>query len=294
MLPGWNGLDQPLSLLRDNGAVKWDISTDMIDYFEYRGAMPCHSRYSSGMTLPPTDFGADMPAVFLDVDGTLVDIESHPDAVRADEELVALLVDLAARLGGALSLISGRSITEIDRIFAPAKFPSAGSHGAELRLMDEDVAVVEAEFPEEILRRARSFVEKHQGLLVEKKRAGLALHYRGAPDLETACRDLVTEFMRELGHDFRLIDGKMVFEIAPRKHHKGEAIRKMLQHLPFRGRRPVFVGDDVTDEDGFRIVNELGGLSIRVGQKSSSAARYEFDAVSDVRAWLRAVASQFV
>ena len=97
--------------------------------------------------------------------------------------------------------------------------------------------------------------------------------------------------MRELGQEFRLIDGKMVLEIAPRNHHKGEAIREMLQHLPFRGRRPVFVGDDVTDEDGFRIVNELGGLSIRVGQKSQSAARYALDEVKDVHAWLRALAA---
>lgn len=243
------------------------------------------------MSLPPTDFGADMPAVFLDVDGTLVDIEAHPDDVSADHELVELLVDLAARLDGALSLISGRSIQEIDRIFAPARFPSAGSHGAELRLRDDDVVVVQAEFPDEILRRAGSFADEHEGLLVEKKRAGLALHYRRSPDLETACRELVAEMMRELGDEFRLIDGKMVLEIAPRSHHKGEAIREMLQHLPFRGRRPVFIGDDVTDEDGFRIVNELGGLSIRVGQKSQSAARYALDEVKDVHAWLRALAA---
>lgn len=272
--------------------VKWYISATMIDFFEDIRALEPGSRYPSGMSRPPTDIGVDTPALFLDVDGTLVDIQSHPGDVTADAELTELLVDLAGRLDGALSLISGRSIAEIDRIFAPATFPSAGSHGAELRLDGDEVVSAGAQFPEEILQRARSFADEHEGLLVEKKRAGLALHYRRAPHLEVACRELVADLMRELGPEFRLIDGKMVLEIAPRNHHKGEAIREMLQHPPFRGRRPVFVGDDVTDEDGFRIVNELGGLSIRVGHKAQTAARFALDAVTDVHAWLRAVARQ--
>lgn len=244
------------------------------------------------MSQPPADFGRDSPALFLDVDGTLVDIRSHPGDVRADAALIELLVDLAGRLDGALSLISGRSISEIDRIFAPARFPSAGSHGAELRLQGEDIVFAQTRFPGDILQRARSFAAEHDGLLVEKKSAGLALHYRRAPELETACRELVAGFMHELGPEFRLIDGKMVLEIAPRNHHKGEAIREMLQHSPFRGRRPVFVGDDVTDEDGFGIVNDLGGLSIRIGQGNETAARYTLDSVVDVHDWLRAVAGR--
>lgn len=243
------------------------------------------------MSQPPDDFGRDVPAMFLDVDGTLVDIKSHPGDVRAEAPLIDLLVDLATRLDGALSLISGRSIAEIDRIFAPAQFPSAGSHGAELRLQGDDVVVAQAEFPDEILERARSFAEEHDGLLVEKKSAGLALHYRRAPGLERACRELVAGLMRELGPEYRLIDGKKVLEIAPRDHHKGEAIREMLQHPPFHGRRPVFIGDDVTDEDGFRIVNDLGGLSIRVGQGNETAARYALGNVDDVHDWLRVVAA---
>lgn len=242
------------------------------------------------MSLPPADIGADAIALFLDVDGTLVDIEDHPGDVRADRKLIALLADLAERLGGAMSLISGRSIAEIDRIFAPAKFPSAGSHGTELRLGDDARLPGPAEFPEDILHRAEAFADRHEGLLVEKKRAGLALHYRRAPALELACRDLVADLMRELGPEFRLIDGKMVLEIAPRNHHKGEAIREMLQHAPFRGRTPVFVGDDVTDEDGFRIVNELDGLSVRVGMGSRTEARYALADVPAVHAWLRTVA----
>ena len=239
------------------------------------------------MPQPPADFGAATSALFLDVDGTLVDIQSHPADVRADADLIGLLVELARRLDGALSLISGRSIAEIDRIFAPQRFSCAGSHGTELRLQGGDVTVAQAGFPGGILRRVSAFADEHEGLLVEKKSAGLALHYRRAPDLEPQCRELVADVMRELGPEFRLIDGKMVLEIAPRNHHKGEAIRELLQHDPFHGRRPVFIGDDVTDEDGFRIVNGLDGLSIRVGQVGETAARYTLDDVDAVRDWLR-------
>ena len=245
------------------------------------------------MPLPPADLGAPAPALFLDVDGTLVDIEDHPGDVRADAALIALLVDLAERLDGAVSLISGRSIAEIDRIFAPAKFPSAGSHGTELRFDGDAQISALPDFPDDILQRARLFADENDGLLVEKKSAGLALHYRRAPQLEMACREFVAGLMQALGNDFRLIDGKMVLEIAPRSHHKGEAIRELLQHDPFHGRRPVFVGDDVTDEDGFRVVNELGGLSIRVGHGNETAARYALDDVAGVRDWLRSVAGRF-
>ena len=245
------------------------------------------------MPHPPSDIGAETPALFLDVDGTLVDIKDHPGDVRADAALIALLVNLAERLDGALSLISGRSIAEIDRIFSPERFTCAGSHGAELRLRDGDVTAIQAEFPENVLQRVRAFADKHEGLLVEKKSAGLALHYRRAPEFESQCRELVASVMRELGPEFRLIDGKMVLEIAPRNHHKGEAIRELLQHPPFHGRRPVFIGDDVTDEDGFRIVNDLGGLSIRVGKEEETAARYALDNVAAIHDWLRSVTSRF-
>lgn len=244
------------------------------------------------MSLPPSDFDADALALFLDVDGTLVDIEDHPGNVRADEELISLLADLAGRLNDALSLISGRSIIEIDRIFAPRRFPSAGSHGAELRFGDDDMVVARAGFPDSILQRVRSFADSHEGLLVEKKSAGLALHYRRAPDLEAPCRALVADVMRELGAEFRLIDGKKVLEIAPRGHDKGAAIRELLRHPPFHGRRPVFIGDDVTDEDGFRIVNELGGVSIRVGHDQETVASYSLDSVASVHDWLRSLADR--
>ena len=244
------------------------------------------------MTSPPKDIDAESTALFLDVDGTLLDIQDDPAAVRANATLIELLVKLEQRLDGALSLISGRSVADIDRVFAPAKFPAAGAHGVELRIRDgEDARQAGMRLPDGLFEKAEDFVSERPGLLVERKHAGLALHYRRAPELESVCRDFIAELMRGLGDDFRLIDGKMVLELAPRDHHKGEAIREMLQHEPFAGRRPIFVGDDVTDEDGFHVVNELGGVSIRVGAGTATAARCALGTVSDVHDWLHAAAA---
>ncbi|MDH3531859.1 MAG: trehalose-phosphatase [Gammaproteobacteria bacterium] len=232
-------------------------------------------------------------ALFLDVDGTLLDIEQHPDYVRADGKLSALLARIAGGLGGALSLISGRSIADIDRIFAPAKFPAAGAHGAELRLRaDDSVSASSSALPSPIVDQLQAFADTHSGLLLEKKPGGVSLHYRRASDLEQQCRELVNVVMAEIGQDFRLIAGKMVFELAPRAHDKGAAIRAMMRHEPFADRCPVFIGDDVTDEDGFHVVNAMKGMSVRVGDNTDSAARYVIQDVAAVRSWLESVAEQ--
>ena len=215
------------------------------------------------MTSPPKDIDAESTALFLDVDGTLLDIQDDPAAVRANATLIELLVKLEQRLDGALSLISGRSVADIDRVFAPAKFPAAGAHGVELRIRDgEDARQAGMRLPDGLFEKAEDFVSERPGLLVERKHAGLALHYRRAPELESVCRDFIAE-----------------------------PIREMLQHEPFAGRRPIFVGDDVTDEDGFHVVNELGGVSIRVGAGTATAARCALGTVSDVHDWLHAAAA---
>ena len=238
----------------------------------------------------PTTIDCARTALFLDVDGTLLDIRDRPEEVAAGEDLVVLLERLSARLDGALSLISGRSITEIDRIFAPARFPVAGAHGAEIRLHPEDeVEMTTTRLPDSVMAALVEFAESHEGLLLEKKRGGASLHYRMAPDLEAQCRALVDTLMDEVGNDFRLIPGKMVFELAPRGHNKGKAIAAMMKRSPFDGRRPVFVGDDVTDEDGFVAVNRMDGISVRVGENKSSAAAFTLGSVAAVRHWLESI-----
>ena len=242
------------------------------------------------MPAPPDKIEPSNLALFLDVDGTLLDIEDHPADVRADPALVALLTRLSNGLGGALSLISGRSVADIDRIFAPAGFAAAGGHGAELRLHPGDpVSSTKWSLPALVLERVRAFAESDPGLLLEEKRGGVSLHYRRAPQLEKQCTEFVQKLLPEIDKDFRLIAGKMVFEFAPREHHKGAAISKMMQRDPFSGRCAAFVGDDVTDEDGFRVVNALGGITIRVGGNRGSEAECSLPDVAAVHRWLESI-----
>lgn len=242
------------------------------------------------MPAPPDNLEPSNLALFLDVDGTLLDIEDHPADVCADQTLVALLERLSKGLDGALSLISGRSVADIDRIFAPARFATAGGHGAELRVHPDDtVSSAKWSLPASILERMREFAADSPGLLLEEKRGGISLHYRRAPELEEQCTTFVQSLLPEINQDFRLIAGKMVFEFAPKEHHKGAAISEMMQRDPFTRRRAVFVGDDVTDEDGFRAVNGLGGITIRVGGSQGSEAEYSLPDVAAVHRWLESI-----
>jgi trehalose 6-phosphate phosphatase len=225
------------------------------------------------MPAAPDNLDPSNLALFLDVDGTLLEIEDHPSDVWADPSLVAMLANIATGLGGAMSLISGRQIADIDRIFAPVRFAAAGAHGSELRQHpDDSVAITQSSLPAPLIARIRTFVEQNPGLLLEEKRGGVSLHYRRAPQLEEQCKSFVQGLLPDIGKDFRLIAGKMVLELAPADHNKGAAITEMMRREPFMGRRAVFVGDDVTDEDGFRAVNGMDGITIRVGGNRVSAA----------------------
>jgi trehalose 6-phosphate phosphatase len=247
------------------------------------------------MPAPPDNLDPANLALFLDVDGTLLDIEDHPADVRADPALVEMLARISSGLGGAMSLISGRQIADIDRIFAPVRFAAAGAHGSELRQHPDDPATIaESSLPAQILDGIRTFVEQNPGLLLEEKRGGVSLHYRRAPHLERQCKAFVDKLMPEIDKDFRLIAGKMVLELAPIDHNKGAAISEMMRRDPFSGRRAVFVGDDVTDEDGFRAVNAIDGITIRVGGNRGSAAGYALPDVAAVRHWLESIESRIV
>jgi trehalose 6-phosphate phosphatase len=243
------------------------------------------------MPAPPDNLEPSRLALFLDVDGTLLDIEDHPAGVKAEPSLIALLTRLAERLGGALSLISGRPVADLDRIFGGTRFAAAGGHGAELRPHPDDpVTSTKWSLPASALEQIRAFAGSDPGLLLEEKRGGVSLHYRRVPELEAQCTDFVQGLLPDLEQDFRLIAGKMVYEFAPKEHHKGAAITEMMRQDPFAGRRPVFVGDDVTDEDGFRAVNALDGITIRVGGGRASEANYALSDVAAVRRWLESIA----
>ena len=227
-------------------------------------------------------------AVFLDVDGTLMAIMDDPAAVVAPEELRAVLATLSNRVGGALALVSGRSLESLDRVFAPLRLPAAGSHGAEVRLSSDNEPLVPANtLPRSALDTLQAFVQSHQGLLLESKPSGAALHYRLNPDMEAACREQVVSVVQTLEPNYRLIAGKMVFEIAPVMHDKGVAIGQFLEREPCEGRRPVFVGDDVTDEDGFSAVRTHDGVAVLVGDRAATGAEFALPDVQAVRDWLQ-------
>jgi trehalose 6-phosphate phosphatase len=226
-------------------------------------------------------------ALFLDFDGTLVEIASAPHLVQVPAELPQLLARLTDRLGGAVGVVSGRPLNELARMLAPFSGPIAGGHGLERRGTDGNAAGCLA-VPE--LERFRSliaaFAERHDGVVFEDKGCTLALHYRQAPSVGALCEALVRQAAEASNGALVAVPGKMVIEIMPRSAGKGRAIADFLAGPPFHGRVPVFIGDDTTDEDGFTVVNRLGGASVHVGP-GVTVARHNFATVGEVWAWLR-------
>lgn len=233
------------------------------------------------------DFRRDW-ALFLDADGTLLEIVDDPSAVELDPRLLNALARIDARIEGAIALVSGRSIAELDRIFAPRRFPTAGLHGYEIR--DRAGRVTRSELDPGRLAPVRvrfeRFVAQHPGSLLEDKIFSLALHFRRVPDAAGDAETLASELATSLPCGFRLQPGKMVLEVKPGGATKGTAIAGFMEERPFRGRVPVFLGDDATDEDGFRWVNERGGHSIKVG-RGITEAKERLEDVEAVKHWLR-------
>lgn len=227
-------------------------------------------------------------ALFLDVDGTLLEIAPTPHTVSAPDSLKDLLKRAAARERGAVALVSGRSLADLDRLFAPQTFTAAGQHGLERRTVGGHIWRLNVDT--EQLYSARTallqFVAQHPGLLLEDKGRALAVHFRSAPQLQEAVRTQMQTLLAELHSGFQLRPGKCVLELVPAGCSKRTAIEAFMAEPPFAGRVPVFIGDDVTDEDGFNAVNALSGHSVRVGRIDGTAARWHMDNVAAVIDWL--------
>jgi trehalose 6-phosphate phosphatase len=243
---------------------------------------------------PPPPLRSDW-ALFIDVDGTLLEIAPTPDEVRADSELLALLAILQRMSGGALALLSGRRIADLDRIIWPLHLPAAGIHGLERRRWDASLVGDGDDGPIAALRTPlRRYAEMRPGLWVEDKGPALALHYRAAPEHEDDALRFARALLAESDPALRMIAGKMVVEFHARHADKGSAIAAFMTEPPFRGRRPLFVGDDVTDEDGFRAVRRLGGIAVRVGPPRApgrTEAEYQLSTVAALREWLQQTVS---
>jgi trehalose 6-phosphate phosphatase len=229
--------------------------------------------------------------LFLDVDGTLIELTDSPLDTFADPELKALLSAVAERLGGAVALVSGRSIDYLDALFAPLRLPAAGLHGVERR---KATGVMHgASFVDAQLDPARAavaaLVQAHPGTSIEDKGRTIAVHFRMAPQHEASVRQALLAIAKPLGSNYHIQDGNKVLEIKPRGFTKASAIKAFLHEPPFSGRRPVFVGDDLTDQDGFKTVEDQGGISIAVGDRVRGQFRMENAAA--VRAWLESIAA---
>lgn len=228
--------------------------------------------------------------LFLDVDGTLIDFGSTPDAVVVDQPLLQLLQTTARACGGAVALISGRSLTQLDALFAPHRWPAAGLHGLERRDAGGRLHLHGPErLPETIVDELRAIAQQHPGLFLEDKGRAVALHYRNARDLGAGLAERVNALTARHGaEDLHVQPGDYVLELKPSGITKAHAITAFMDEPPFRGRTPVFAGDDLTDLHGFEAVDSLGGVSIAVGTRVTAAHRLA--APCD----LRAVLAEFV
>jgi trehalose 6-phosphate phosphatase len=243
------------------------------------------------MTLPdlrnPDEF-----ALFLDFDGTLVAIAERPDDVRLDPGTRDALADLNGRLAGALAIVTGREIEAVDRFLAPLRLSVAGVHG----LMRRDArgrtytSSFDAGLPAAIERAVTPLLQKYPGLRIERKYGAVALHYRDHPELEQVSLDALENAVNDL-RETEIKRGKMVVEVKAIGGNKGAAVADFLKEEPFAGRRAVFAGDDMTDEDAFVLVNARDGISIKVGPGATNAT-YRSSGTAEFLDWLRQLPAQ--
>ena len=227
-------------------------------------------------------------ALLLDIDGTLLDLAPTPREVWVPPGLAKTLEGLLEATSGALALVSGRSINDIDLIFAPKQFPAVGGHGAEMRLSIDHEAVAAHAPPmdKELKLRLAAIAKLSPGILLEDKGYSLALHYRLAPHAEKAIYEAVSLIRADLPNAaIEVLPGKAVCEIKHSGFNKASGVRELMKHAPFKGRRPLFIGDDVTDETVFAIMPDMNGLAFSVGRRAQGVNGH-FDEPNDVRAFL--------
>jgi trehalose 6-phosphate phosphatase len=230
----------------------------------------------------------DEYAILLDIDGTLLDLAPTPREVWVPPGLAKTLNRLVEKTSGALALVSGRSLNDIDLIFAPEQFPAVGGHGAEMRLStdSEAVAVHAPPMDKELKRRLAAIARLSPGILLEDKGYSLALHYRLAPHAERAIYEAISLIRADLPNaPIEVLPGKCVYEIKHSGFNKASGVTELMSHEPFKGRRPIFIGDDVTDESVFAIMSDFDGVAFSVGRRAQGVAGH-FDEPRDVREWL--------
>jgi trehalose 6-phosphate phosphatase len=238
--------------------------------------------------LSPADLDPQQIGLFLDVDGTLLDLAPTPDAVEVPSDLRGALAAAERSLDGALALISGRPIAQLDRLFAPMRLRASGTHGAEIR-QSADVPsewLTQARLPEQAWRDLLRLLERFPGTFAENKEVGFAVHYRFADVTEEQLGAALRGFVETVdGFNLEVCAGHFVVEVKPSGLDKGTAIKCFMTHGPFAGRRPVFVADDLMDRPGFDAALALGGFAFSVGAPQPGLSGW-FSQPAAVRAWL--------
>ncbi|WP_246702625.1 trehalose-phosphatase [Starkeya sp. ORNL1] len=233
-------------------------------------------------------------ALFLDIDGTLIEHADHPEGVTIPKDLPDRLIAAQTALDGAVALVSGRTIDWMDRKFAPARLAASGQHGAEVRLAP-DAPAVPIPMPkwraplEAALKRE---LDSWPGVFIEHKPLSLAVHFRAVPEFGDAVMERVMALGRGLDDRVQFLHGLYVIEVREAGHHKGTAVATLMKSASFAGRTPIFLGDDVTDEDGFMAVRDMGGIAIAVGPRATGHADFHMSGPTRVRAWLAALPAQ--
>ncbi len=235
--------------------------------------------FIDAVTLPST-------AVLLDVDGTILDLAPTPLEVVVPPDLTVALERLSKRVGGALAFVSGRPLAELDLFFQPLRLPSIAGHGAELRLADGSVTRAKTFLDPQLKADIASIGDDKPGVVIEDKGYSIAVHYRLVPHVGHEVRDEVAAICaRYPSTRLEILPGKSVVEIKQPSFNKGTAVRELMQHAPFQGRRPIFIGDDVTDEAAFEVLPEFNGVGFSVGREVQGIAGM-FETPSDVRRWI--------
>lgn len=249
------------------------------------------SPLSPRLPVPPA--APDSLALFLDIDGTLLEFADHPDDVVVDPRLSLCLHRVSEVLGGALALLSGRSLARIDELIGLPGLPAAGSHGAELRRANGAIQrqVRDATGMASLRAYARTLLADRPNVVIEDKPDAIALHYRAAPAAAQSVLAAAECLARAAGARYRLQHGDCVVELRGAGGDKGDALAKLMQDTPFIGRTPWMIGDDLTDEHAFAAADRLGGAGILVGTRAPTRARFSFADPSSVRAWLADFAS---
>jgi len=231
-------------------------------------------------------------ALFIDIDGTLLDMASTPDAAVVPPGLVQTLTRLAKMFNGAVALITGRRVSGADRFFAPLELVTSGVHGTEARTVSGgDTAMLAAPVPSGLVQAVNDVARISPGILVEEKGAGVAVHYRNAPESRSAIEAELRRIARRW-ENFALRSGRKVLDLVPKTYSKGTGLRSFMRLPAFHGRRPIMIGDDHGDEPALREAQRLGGIGLRVAGEHFSHDCADFDGAASVRSWLAALASQ--